>query len=265
VQNRSILGVVPARMGSERLPGKPLIEVAGRPLIEWVWRRIASFDLVDECVVATDSEAVMEACATFGARAVMTSPDHASGTERVAEVAARPEFSGHDIIVNVQGDEPLIERGHVEGSIEQVEAGRDIGTVATPVRDLAAWHDPAVVKVTRRPDGAALYFSRSPIPYRRAGDPGAADLGSEYYLRHIGVYAFRRDALARWVSLPADPIEEIERLEQLRPLRAGLTIGVGVVERAHGGVDTQADVHRVEAYLHEFAKTDHSRSPQART
>ena len=172
-----------------------------------------------------------------------------SGTDRAAELVARAAYGGYDVIVNVQGDEPFITEEQVSAALEAVFAGADVGTVAAPVATLEAWRDPAVVKVVRREDGTALYFSRSPIPFERGGDPDAAALGSERYLRHIGVYAYTRAALRSWVSLPAGVLEQIERLEQLRPLAAGMTIGVGVVAAAENGVDTPADAARAEAML----------------
>jgi 3-deoxy-manno-octulosonate cytidylyltransferase (CMP-KDO synthetase) len=248
LENR-ILGVLPARLRAERLPGKPLVEIGGRPLIEWVWRRVSGFASIDACVIATDSERIEAVCRGFGAKVELTSAAHPSGTDRIAEVAARPAWSAYDIIVNVQGDEPLIDESAVAAAIEQIRSGMDIGTVATPIREVSAYADPSVVKVTRRHDGAALYFSRAPIPYRRGGAPDEADLETGLWLRHVGVYAFRRDALRRWVALPSHPLEETERLEQLRPLAAGLTIGVGLVESAERGVDTPEDVERVAARL----------------
>jgi 3-deoxy-manno-octulosonate cytidylyltransferase (CMP-KDO synthetase) len=247
--SQSVLGVVPARLGSERLPRKPLHPLAGRPLIEWVWRRIERFGVLDACVVATDAEEILEACVGFGARAVMTSPAHRSGTDRVAEVAALPEFRDYGVLVNVQGDEPLVTEEQVGGAVSQVRAGFDVGTVAAPVRTGAAWRDPAVVKVARRPDGAALYFSRAAIPHKRDGEPTAAELSSSLYLRHVGVYAYGRSALERWVRLAPSELEEAERLEQLRALSAGLTIGVGLVAQAEGGVDTAEDAARAERRL----------------
>jgi 3-deoxy-manno-octulosonate cytidylyltransferase (CMP-KDO synthetase) len=264
VQNSRILGVIPARLGSERLPGKPLVRIAGRPLIEWVWRRVSAFGILDACLVATDSAEIVAACGEFGGTAVLTSESHRSGTERVAEVAAREAYSSFGMIVNVQGDEPLIEESHVEAAVDQVRLGFDIGTAATPVRELSAWRDPSVVKVTRRHDGAALYFSRSPIPHCRDGEPDTHALGTNDYLRHIGVYAYTADALLRWITLPEIALEHIERLEQLRPLVAGLTIGVGLVDRAVGGVDTQDDVERMTALL-PTADTERSRTDQVRT
>jgi len=260
VESRRILGVIPARLGAERLPRKPLVPIAGHPLIEWVWRRVSAFETLDACVVATDAEEVAVVCRAAGAEVVLTSPLHASGTDRVGEVARDPRFASYDVVVNVQGDEPLLEEAQVRAAVEQVEAGFDIGTVATPVRTVEAWQDPSVVKVTRRPNGAALYFSRAPIPHKRGGVPTAAELSGELYLRHIGVYAFSRSALQRWASLPVSPLEVAERLEQLRPLAAGMSMGVGVVAHAEGGVDTPEDVVRVGARLRELMETELLRS-----
>ena len=244
-----VLGVIPARLGSERLPRKPLHKLAGRPLIEWVWRRVAGFEILDDVVVATDSEDIAQVCRDAGARVELTAAGHASGTERVAEVAARDGYAGYDVIVNVQGDEPFVAEQAVERSARLVLDGWDVGTVAAPVGDLAAWRDPAVVKVVRGQDGRALYFSRAPIPHRRDGEPTAAELGGAGYLRHVGVYAYAPSALAEWVALPPSGLEGTEKLEQLRPLAAGLRIGVGLVETALGGVDTAEDARRAEARL----------------
>jgi 3-deoxy-manno-octulosonate cytidylyltransferase (CMP-KDO synthetase) len=251
VHEATVLGVIPARWGSERLPGKPLREIAGRSLIEWVWRRAAGLEVLDACVIATDTERVAEACRSFGARVVLTSPAHLSGTDRTAEVAARPEFAAYDVIVNVQGDEPLVTEEQVRSAVEQVRQGWDVGTVAAPVGSVAEWLDPSVVKVTRRQDGAALYFSRAPIPRPRDGLPNDGALAAGPFLRHVGVYAFGRAALARWVRLPPGALESVERLEQLRALEAGLTMGVGLVAAAERGVDTPADLERVERRLRE--------------
>jgi 3-deoxy-manno-octulosonate cytidylyltransferase (CMP-KDO synthetase) len=253
VTDAPVLGVIPARLGSRRLPRKPLLPLAGRPLIEWVWRRVAGFATVDAWVIATDAEEIAEACAGFGAPVVMTSGAHQSGTERVGEVVRLPAYRRYGTLVNVQGDEPFIEEEHVAMALSQVRAGWDIGTVATPVRTIGAWRDDAVVKVARRADGAALYFSRAGIPHKRDGEPTAQELGSPLYLRHIGVYAYGREALLHWVSLPSCELERTERLEQLRALVAGLTIGVGVVERAERGVDTEADAAAAAQRLGEVA------------
>ncbi|MGH7474671.1 MAG: 3-deoxy-manno-octulosonate cytidylyltransferase [Longimicrobiales bacterium] len=246
---RRALGVIPARLASERLPRKPLAELAGRPLLEWVWRRASTFSVLDALVVATDSEEVAAACRRFGAMVELTRPEHASGTERVAEVASREPYRDFGIVVNVQGDEPLLEAEPVELALALVREGWDVGTAATPLRNVAELADPAVVKVVLRRDGGALYFSRAAIPHRRAGAAEPIEAGDTRFLRHLGVYVFAREALARWVELPPDELEALERLEQLRALRAGLSIGVAVVERAEGGVDTPADLRRVEERL----------------
>lgn len=159
VGQKRVLAVIPARIASERLPRKPLYPLAGRPLIEWVWRRVRTFGALDAVVVATDSEEVARACRRVGAAVELTAADHGSGTERVAEVATRVRYQGCDIVVNVQGDEPFIEEDHVTKAVTLAGTGWDVGTVATPVRTLEAWRDPAVVKVVLRADGGALYFS----------------------------------------------------------------------------------------------------------
>jgi 3-deoxy-manno-octulosonate cytidylyltransferase (CMP-KDO synthetase) len=249
VRNERILGVIPARLGSERLPCKPLHPLAGRPLLEWVWRRVSAIQLLDRVVVATDAAAIVEACTSWGAESVLTSTAHESGTSRIGEVVALAEYGGYDVVVNVQGDEPFVQETQVAGAVAQVRAGFDIGTVAAPVMTLAAWRDPAVVKVVRRADGGALYFTRSPVPHQRSGEPSAQALAAEPYLRHIGVYAYRPAVLRQWLELPASALETLERLEQLRALAAGLSIGVAVVAPAEGGVDTMADAARAARLL----------------
>jgi 3-deoxy-manno-octulosonate cytidylyltransferase (CMP-KDO synthetase) len=244
-----ILGVIPARIGSERLPRKPLHVLAGRPLLEWVWRRVTSFRLLDHVVIATDSADIMDLCAALGAEAVLTSTAHRSGTGRIAEVMALAEYRGYDVVVNVQGDEPFVQEDQVAAAVVQLERGFDIGTVAAPVGTLEAWRAAEVVKVVLRADGGALYFSRSPIPHSRDGDPSAGALQAPPYLRHIGLYAYSPDVLRRWQSLGEAPLERIEKLEQLRALAAGLSIGVGIVADTEGGVDSLADAARAERIL----------------
>lgn len=239
-----VLAVIPARLGSERLPRKPLHEIAGRPLIEWVWRRVRTFDVLDRVLVATDSDEIAEGCRAAGAEVTLTAASHESGTERVAEVAGRPEFADAEVVVNVQGDEPFIREDQVAEAVACVRAGWDVGTVASPVASRAAWEDPSVVKVVRNDAGGALYFSRAPVPHVRGGDPDERDLASDQFLRHIGVYAYTPAALKRWVALPAGGLERVERLEQLRPLAAGLRIGVAIVAAAEGGIDTPEDARR---------------------
>jgi 3-deoxy-manno-octulosonate cytidylyltransferase (CMP-KDO synthetase) len=244
------LGVVPARLASTRLPEKPLHPILGRPLVEWVWRRVSAMSVLDRAVIATDSDRIADVCRRLGAPVTLTSPDHESGTDRVAEVADRPEFRDFDCVVNIQGDEPLMSEEEVAGAARMVtESGWDVGTCATPVREVDAYADPSVVKVVCASDGRALYFSRAPIPHLRDRDPGTEELAAAPFLRHLGVYAFTRDALARWVTMEPSPLERIERLEQLRALEGGLGIGVALVERAARGVDTPEDVIRIERQL----------------
>jgi 3-deoxy-manno-octulosonate cytidylyltransferase (CMP-KDO synthetase) len=245
-----VLGVIPARLASTRLPEKPLYPILGRPLIEWVWRRVSSMRALDDLVVATDSERVADVCTGFGARVTLTAPDHPSGTDRVAEVADRTEYRDFTHIVNVQGDEPLLRESDVAEAVALVtEQGWDVGTCAAPLLESEAYQDPAVVKVVAGRDGRALYFSRAPIPHKRDEPPRAADFAQAPFLRHVGLYAYTRDALARWVAMAPSPLEELERLEQLRALEGGLRIGVAVVDQAAPGVDTPDDVVRIERQL----------------
>jgi 3-deoxy-manno-octulosonate cytidylyltransferase (CMP-KDO synthetase) len=244
------LAVIPARLGSTRLPRKPLHIIAGRPLVEWVWRRVTACDLFDQVVIATDSEEIAEHGRAIGARVEMTSIGHPSGTDRVAEVSARIAYRGFPLVVNVQGDEPFVDPTHLSAAIALVRDGSwDVGTVASPIVTLEEWRSPDVVKVVRGDDGGALYFSRSAIPAVRDGEPSAVDLASGAFLRHHGVYAFRAEALRRWVALGEGTLERLERLEQLRPLAAGLRIGVSVVQGAESGVDTLQDAQRAEVRL----------------
>ena len=238
------LGVIPARIGSERLARKPLQLLGGKPLIEVVWRRVASFNALDTLVVATDSEEIADVCRRAGAEVEMTSPDHRSGTERVAEVTQRRSEFG--VIVNIQGDEPFVQEEHIRLSAQLVISGWDVGTPAAPIETLEAWRDPAAVKIARAADGRALYFSRSPIPFKRDGDPTTVELQSEKYLRHIGVYAYTRDALLKWVQLPEIELERQERLEQLRALAAGMRIGVAIAKESAAGIDTPEDLANAE-------------------
>ncbi|HET8650896.1 MAG TPA: 3-deoxy-manno-octulosonate cytidylyltransferase [Gemmatimonadales bacterium] len=238
-----VLGVIPARLGSIRLPHKPLQLLAGEPLITRVVQRVLDFGVTDQLVVATDAMTVAAAIEPTGVPAVLTDPEHANGTSRVSEVAARPEFAGFDLILNVQGDEPFLRRDAVEGALAQVAGGADVGTAAAPL-DPEFADDPSRVKVVTDVHGRALWFSRAPIPFRRDPVPAAPDL----YWQHLGVYAYRRSALMKWVTLPATEAEQAERLEQLRALQHGITIGVARLdEPVEAGVDTPDDLRRAEA------------------
>jgi 3-deoxy-manno-octulosonate cytidylyltransferase (CMP-KDO synthetase) len=244
------LAVIPARLGSTRLPRKPLHIIAGRPLVEWVWRRVMAIALFDCTVIATDSEEIAEYARSIGALVELTSPDHPSGTDRVAEVARRIPYQAYPYIVNVQGDEPFVEGLQLEAALRLVrDEGWEAGTVASRISSRDEWRSPTVVKVVRGTDGRALYFSRAPIPHWRDGEPGPAEFESDEFLRHIGVYSYTAEALQRWVALPEAPLERLERLEQLRPLGAGIRIGVAVAAKAEGGVDTLEDARKAELRL----------------
>lgn len=240
------LVVIPARLGAMRLPRKPLRLLSGLPLIVRVWQRISQMNVAEAVVVATDDESVASAVRAVGAECVMTSDEHTSGTERVAEVASQPRFRGFKTIVNVQGDEPFIGSGAVKGAADLVSTGRfPLGTAASRA-STEILDTPSLVKVVVSQDGRAMYFSRAPIPYLR--DQADAAKLAERTLQHIGVYAYSREALTEWVSLPPHPLEEIERLEQLRPLAAGLPIGVAVTNEAPAsGIDTEEDLERANA------------------
>jgi 3-deoxy-manno-octulosonate cytidylyltransferase (CMP-KDO synthetase) len=206
--------------------------------------------LFDRVVVAADAPEIEELCKSIGAPVVMTDVSHPSGTDRVAQVVGRGEFRDFSLIVNVQGDEPLVAEENLKAAVDLVRGGMwDVGTCATPLVHPKALEDPSVVKVARAADGRALYFSRAPIPYKRDAGVSLEDLANAPYLRHVGIYVYRRDALARWVKLPPSPLEKLERLEQLRALEDGMDIGVAVVSDAAPGVDTLEDVAHVERLL----------------
>ncbi|MFL5615626.1 MAG: 3-deoxy-manno-octulosonate cytidylyltransferase [Gemmatimonadaceae bacterium] len=245
------LAVIPARLGASRLPRKPLRLLAGLPLVVRVWQRVESLGLAERCVIATDSEEVAEAVRPHGAEVVLTSATHPSGTDRVAEVAARSEFRSFEAIINVQGDEPFVSRSALRGAVSQVTSGNfPLGTVAVRAND-AILDEPNVVKVVAADDGRAMYFSRAAIPFLR--DVAEAPLRTTRVWQHIGVYAYERAALAQWVSLPPHPLERIERLEQLRPLAAGLAMGVALIDEVPGiGIDTDDDLRRANADWNAF-------------
>lgn len=247
------LAVIPARLGASRLPRKPLQLLAGLPLVVRVWERVSDMAVVDRCVIATDSDEVAGAVRPHGAEVVLTSPHHPSGTDRVAEVIDRPEFRRFEAVVNVQGDEPFIAEEAIRGAMDQVaSAGFPLGTAAASASE-SVLDDPNVVKVVTADDGRAMYFSRAAIPFLR--DVAQRDLRSTRIWQHIGVYAYAREALARWVALPPHPLERIERLEQLRPLAAGLAMGVRLVSEApRVGIDTPDDLMRANADWTDFVR-----------
>jgi 3-deoxy-manno-octulosonate cytidylyltransferase (CMP-KDO synthetase) len=238
-----VLGVVPARLGSSRLPRKPLLPLAGEPLILWVVRRVIETGVCDRLVVATDAREIAAVVERAGYEAMLTSLQHQSGTERTAEVIAHESFSEFDIVLNVQGDEPLVAPAALHGAVSRVRSGEPIGTAAGDLDPVLA-RDPNRVKVVTDSHGRAQYFSRAPIPFDR--DAG----GDVIYHQHVGVYAYTREALERWVRLTPRPEERWEQLEQLRPLLHGIPIGVALVSGPVApGVDTPDDLHHVERQL----------------
>jgi 3-deoxy-D-manno-octulosonate cytidylyltransferase len=239
-----IVAVIPARYGSTRLPGKPLVLLAGKPMIQWVYERAKLARRVDQVIVATDDERIVKAVESFGGEARMTRVDHRTGTERVAEVAAH---AGGDVFVNVQWDEPLLDPAAVDTAVNSLleEPQARIATVATPVKTPADIMDPNVVKTVLDFDGNALYFSRAPIPWVR----DTANKVHARHLKHLGLYVFQRDALVEYPTLPQGELERVEQLEQLRWMENGWKIRVAEVEHDAVSVDVPEDVARVENLL----------------
>lgn len=237
-----VLVVIPARWGSSRFPGKALADVDGRPLVVRVAEAAAGMRTAGRIVVATDDERILAAVAEAGVAAELTG-EHPTGSDRVGEVAARHEA---DIVVNLQGDEPLVSPADLDALVAALrdDPTADIATLAHPLADVDEWRDPNVVKVVVREDGAALTFSRAPVP---ASHPGAPPDGWRLAGRHLGVYAYRAASLARFLALPPTDLERAEGLEQLRALGHGLRILVVPATRAAVGVDTPADLERLRA------------------
>ncbi|MBK1717502.1 3-deoxy-manno-octulosonate cytidylyltransferase [Thiocystis violacea] len=245
--------VIPARYGSTRLPGKPLLEIAGKPMIARVVER-ARASAAEEVVVATDDKRIQKACAAIQVEAVLTDPGHRSGSDRIAEVIERLGWDDDTLVVNLQGDEPCMPSALIDQVAANLRAldGVGMATLAHPIRDSATLFDPHVVKVAITAAGFALYFSRAPIPWhrdefmgKRANLPKSVD-----FLRHIGLYAYRVAFLKRYIALEPSPLEIAESLEQLRALWHGESIHVGLAAETPGpGVDTADDLARVVSYL----------------
>lgn len=240
------LGVIPARYASTRFPGKPLALLEGRPIIRHVVERCRQASRLSEVIVATEDERIAEAVRPW-AKVVMTRPDHPSGTDRVAEVAAQEACDG---VVNVQGDEPLIDPEAID-AVAAALTDAEMTTAATPLAAPEDLENPNVVKVVVNQAGEALYFSRWAVPYLRdkAGAPPAERLAAFPFLHHLGLYGYRRETLLKLVRLPMSPLEKAERLEQLRALENGIRIRVVPVAHGSVGIDTPADLARVEAWL----------------
>lgn len=241
-----IVGVIPARYGSTRFPGKPLVPLKGKPLIQHVVERCRRATALQDLIVATDDARIARVVEKF-CRVEMTLPTHPSGSDRIAEVAARIHC---DAIVNIQGDEPLIPPTVID-QVAGALADHPMTTAATPIRDLADYANPNVVKVVIGSHRQALYFSRRTIPYLRdlAASTASEQLAAFPFLKHLGLYGYQRETLLRLVTLPVSPLESAEKLEQLRALEAGISIAVMTVEYDGIGVDSPEDVARVEPLL----------------
>jgi 3-deoxy-manno-octulosonate cytidylyltransferase (CMP-KDO synthetase) len=235
-----IIGIIPARYSATRLPGKPLADICGKPLIQYVYEQAKKAKFLEDVIVATDDERILEAVEKFGGKAVMTSPSHPSGTDRCAEVARKIDC---DFVINIQGDEPLIPPEVIDKVAEALKESTDETpmTSAATIASEEERENSNVVKVVTDQKGIALYFSRSPIPFYR--NPIAPTL------RHIGIYGYRKDFLLKFVSLPQTPLERTESLEQLRALEHGFRIKIVLVDYSPVGVDTPEDLERVRKLL----------------
>jgi 3-deoxy-manno-octulosonate cytidylyltransferase (CMP-KDO synthetase) len=251
-----ISAVIPARYGSSRFEGKPLVDILGKPMIQYVYEGVRESKLIDEVIVATDDQRIMEAVQSFGGKAVMTSPTHFTGTDRVAEVAKKLKS---EIIVNVQGDEPLIKGNIIDKAIRPLltDDTLQLSTLMTRIEEVRDWLNPHIVKVVVDQKNFALYFSRSPIPFPRNLHIGRLEsnpFGTSRPLpkrvfKHIGVYVFRRKFLIHFSKMMPSPLEKLEKLEQLRALENGYRIKVNPVNYEPLSVDTPEDLQKVIGYF----------------
>jgi 3-deoxy-manno-octulosonate cytidylyltransferase (CMP-KDO synthetase) len=241
--------VIPARYSSVRLPGKPLLPLGGKPLLQWVWERGVASGAAS-VIVATDDERIRRAAAGFGAECVMTAAEHASGTDRIAEVVRLKGFAADDLVVNLQGDEPLMPAAVIREVAEGLLPGIDIATAVAPVASLAEFLDANCVKAVRARDGRALYFSRAPVPWPRDAVTDGRPARYDGAWRHIGIYAYRVSGLLRFAGASPSTLECTERLEQLRALEMGMTIRLVTLAVAPpAGVDTAEDLERVRVWV----------------
>jgi len=236
--------IIPARYGSSRLEGKPLLKANNKPVIRWVWEKASKCPLVDRVIVATDDERIFNVCKSFGAEVEMTSTEHKSGSDRIAEVASRHPEIGY--IINLQGDEPLIEEANIELVIKGVreDENADISTLLREIKDEAEVQNPNLVKCVFDNQGYAMYFSRSKIPYERA-----VNTGNWKFYGHLGIYGYKRESLFRMTQLSQTPCEMAESLEQLRALQNGMKIKVAVVDNIPVGIDTMEDFEKFKAMV----------------
>lgn len=240
----TVVGIIPARYGSTRLPGKPLKLIAGKPMIEHVYRRAEKAACLSDLLVATDDLRIKEAVEAFGGKAVMTSADHQTGTDRLVEAVGYLDLGPEDIVVNIQGDEPLLDPRMIDELAQPLinDPGLVMSTLKHRITDTAEIHNPNVVKVVTDLEGFALYFSRSPLPYNRTG----ADVP---VFKHVGLYAYRKAFLLKYASMARTPLEQAESLEQLRALENGYRIKVVETHFQTIGVDSQSDLDRINKLL----------------
>ena len=243
--------IIPARFSASRLPGKPLLTVGDRPLLQWVWQ-CARASGAGSVTIATDDTRIADAAWDFGADCVMTSPQHASGTDRIAEVVRAKHLAADDIVVNLQGDEPMMPPAAIRevSSALGVRPDVDMASAVAPIRSLEEFLDPACVKALRARNGDALYFSRAPVPWPRDNVAAGRPAGFAGAWRHIGIYAYRVRGLLQFSAWPPTPLEDTEKLEQLRALEHGMRIHlVALTEPPPAGVDTPQDLERVRRLL----------------
>ena len=238
-----VLGIIPARWASTRFPGKPLHIIAGKPLVQHVWERCQECLNLDSIIVATDDERIADVCRGFGAKVAMTAADHPTGTDRIAEAAAAVPEATH--LINIQGDEPLIEPSLIDelASTLLADPSLEMATAANAIDDEALMNDPNVVKCVLKKNGDALYFSRSPIPFKRSVSPALT------CYRHKGIYAYRKDFLEKFIQWQPSPLELAESLEQLRALENNARIRVVITDDTSGGIDTLEQANELEEFL----------------
>ena len=246
--NKQTAIIIPARYGSSRLEGKPLLKACGKPIIQWVWEKAKAVPKVDRVIVATDDERIFNACKEFGAEVEMTSTEHKSGSDRIAEVARRHPEIGY--VINLQGDEPLIEQENIElvikGVLEDEQA--DISTLVRLIEDMDEVNNPNLVKCVFDVNNYAMYFSRSKIPFERGTNENNSQGRWDFY-GHLGIYGFKREALFKMTELPQAPYEMAESLEQLRALQNGMKIKVGIVKNIPVGIDTMEDFEKFKTMV----------------
>lgn len=250
---QKVIGVIPSRYAATRLPGKPLLDLCGKPLIQWVYERALQSRKINELYVATDDERIARVIEDAGGRAILTDPGLPSGTDRVAAVARQVEG---DIFVNIQGDEPLIDPAAIDQAIDWVVSKRcEMATLRVPLRSQDELHNAAVVKVIQDRNGRAIYFSRYPIPYSRQTEPFSGESFASG--RHVGLYVYSREALFRLQGLPPSTLEKGESLEQLRALQDGISIGVVESDFVSIGVDTPEELEKAREILKKIISKNH--------